>query len=187
VTVELTAVDNPGGSGVRDVAFTLSGAESGAAVVPGDAVSIGIAADGVTTVQFSATDRAGNDEAPQQHVVRIDRTAPAIAGMPAPGCALWPPNHKLVNIAAISATDLGAGLLPGSLKVSVMSSEPADARGDGSTAPDFVIDGGNVSVRSERSGPGVGRTYTVIAEAEDLAGNIARSQATCVVPHDQRH
>jgi hypothetical protein len=186
VTVELTAVDNLGGSGVRDVAFALSGAETSGATVPGDSVAIGIAADGVTTVQFFATDNAGNQETPKQHVVRIDRTGPAISGMPAPGCTLWPPNHKLVTIASISATDLGAGLVPGSLRVTAMSSEPANANGDGNTSPDIVIAGGTVSVRPERSGGGAGRTYTVTAEAQDRAGNTTRVQATCVVPHDQR-
>lgn len=186
VTVELTAVDNPGGSGVRDIAFALAGAETSGATVPGDSVAIGIAAEGMTTVEFFATDNAGNREAPQQHVVRIDRSSPSISGMPAPGCTLWPPNHKLVTIASISAADLGAGLVPGSLRISATSSEPANAEGDGNTSADIVIDGGRVSVRPERSGGGAGRTYTVTAEAEDLAGNTTRVQATCVVPHDQR-
>jgi hypothetical protein len=41
-------------------------------------------------------------------------------------------------------------------------------------------------LRAERKGHGPGRTYTVIYEATDAYGNRARTEATVIVPHDQR-
>ena len=58
--------------------------------------SLTISAEGVTTVTYFAVDRAGNAEAPRTLRVSIDRTPPAITGMPAASCSLWPPNNKMV-------------------------------------------------------------------------------------------
>jgi PKD repeat protein len=186
VAITLRAVDNPGGSGVRDVTYAASGAEPGAATVTGDEAQVTIARDGVTTLEYFASDVAGNQETPQQVIVRIDRTGPAIAGMPVEGCTIWPPNHKVVMLADVSASDEGSGLAPGGLVITATSSEAADGRGDGHTAPDVVIAGGLVTLRAERAGTGTGRTYTITATATDLAGNTTRRTSTCVVPHDRR-
>lgn len=114
-------------------------------------------------------------------------TPPLISGLPAPGCTLWPPNHELVQVATVTATDV-LGL--SSFNVTATSSEPEDGLGDGDTAPDTVITGSGlaprvVQLRAERSGTGPGRTYTITATATNVAGLISTSTATCVVPHDQ--
>lgn len=186
VTVALEAVDNPGGSGVRDVAFTLSGAQSDAARVDGDRAQAVITREGATTLEYFATDNAGNQEVAQRQIVQIDRSGPAIDGMPADGCVIWPPNHKLVTLAQVIASDGLSGLAPGGLVVTAASSESVDGRGDGRSSPDIAVSGGVVTLRAERSGPGAGRTYTITATATDIAGNTTRRISTCVVPHDQR-
>ena len=98
-------------------------------------------------------------------------------------CLLWPPNHKMVQVAAISATG-GASPLA-AFNVVVTSSEAAwpgesdiSVTGSG-TAPRIV------SLRAERDGAGAGRTYTISANAADMAGNSASASATCRVPHDE--
>jgi hypothetical protein len=109
VTVDLAATDNPGGSGVKELHFDLDGASSGApVVVPGDSVSVDISAEGATTLTYFAVDHAGNEEAPTTLTVRLDQTPPSIAGLPAAGCTLSPPNHKLVQVATVSASDQAA-------------------------------------------------------------------------------
>src|SRR5207253_11188601 len=60
VTVPLAATDNPGGSGVQSITYTLTGAQTGSAEVPGNTASFTISAEGTTTVTFYATDNAGN-------------------------------------------------------------------------------------------------------------------------------
>lgn len=183
--VELTATDESGGSGVKEIRVTVSGAESGSHMIPGADADVLISAEGTTTLTYFAVDHAGNQEASQTVTVRIDRTQPAIAGLPAAGCTLWPPNHRLVTVASMTANDPGSGLTPGSLVVTGVSSEPENGLGDGDTAPDVVIAGGTVRLRAERAENGTGRIYTITAQATDLAGNVVSEVKTCTVPQDQ--
>jgi len=74
--------------------------------------------------------------------------------------------------------------------VSIVSNEPEDGLGDGSTSPDvqgaeFGTDDRTFQLRAERSGPGNGRVYTVTYEALDLNGNINRQEANVIVPNNQ--
>jgi hypothetical protein len=187
VTVKLTATDNEGGSGVKQIHFTLSGAQTGDGVVMGSQALVPISAEGVTTITYFARDTADNQETPQTRTVQIDRTPPVIAGLPGPGCVLWPPNHRMVQVGHVSADDPASGLVPGSLVVEGVSNEPEDGQGDGHTSPDIVITADHeISVRAERAGGGSGRVYSLSATALDLAGNRAHVEAACVVPHDQR-
>ena len=117
-------------------------------------------------------------------VVEQDITPPVIFGMPSGDCILWPPNHKLVQVATVTATDAESGIAPDSFTVNGSSNEPFDTM-------DIVIipDGSGgfvVQLRTERSGQGNDRIYTLTATAADLAGNRAMTTATCVVPHDQK-
>lgn len=84
VAVRLSAADNPGGSGVKEISATLSGAQTGGGVTTGTATSITITQEGVTTLTFFARDNAGNTEAPKTLTIRIDKTAPAIVGSSRP-------------------------------------------------------------------------------------------------------
>jgi hypothetical protein len=103
--------------------------------------------------------------------------------MPGAACSLWPPNHKMVTVATVSASDGVSGIA--SFSVSAASSEApplgqTDVSVTGSgTAPR------SVALRAERDGNGPGRTYTITANATDPAGNSASAAATCVVPRDR--
>jgi phosphodiester glycosidase len=183
VTVTLKAVDDPGGI-VKQIEYSLTGAQTAAAtVVPGNTASIPISAEGVTTVRYFATDVAGNIESTVSLTVKIDKTVPVISGMPKVGCSLWPPNHKLVQVATVTAADALSGI--GGFTVTGTSNEPNDPND-----PEIVItpngSGGYVvQLQAERLGTGSGRVYTLRATATDLAGNMVTATATCTVPHDQ--
>jgi hypothetical protein len=187
VTVQLNATDNPGGSGVLQIQFSLSGAQSMALQrVTGNAASITISAEGTTVLSYYATDNAGNQETTKTLTFKIDKTPPVISGMPSLGCTLRPPNQKLVPVATVTATDALSGLAPGSFHVSGTTNEP---NGD-PTNPEIVItpsgSGGFViQLQADRLGTGTGRVYTLNATASDLAGNTATMTSTCTVPHDQ--
>ncbi len=160
-----------------------SGAQTGSTVIAGASGTVAITAEGTTTVTYYGIDNTGNVEVAKTLTVKLDKTPPSIAGMPAAGCTLWPPNHKLVQVATVSAADSLSGLA--SFNVGATSNEPADADG-----PDVVVTGGAlqpqvVQLRAERLGTGTGRTYTITAKAMDAAGNAASVTATCTVPHDQ--
>jgi NHL repeat-containing protein len=183
VSVALNATDNAGGSGVKEIQYALAGVHVGGATVAGATATIPLSAEGLTTVTYFARDNAGNEETPKTLQVRIDKTPPTFAGLPR-DCVLWPPNHQLVEVASVIASDAVSGLASASV-LTAHSSDPATTPGD-ATAPDIVINGSSVKLRAERGGGGAGRIYTLTVTAQDLAGNQATATATCTVPHDLR-
>jgi Tol biopolymer transport system component len=135
-----------------------------------------------TTVTCSATNGAGLS-ASDTVTVKIDKTPPVITGLPAPGCTLWPPNHKLIQVGTITASDAMSGLASFDVRG---SSNEASVPGE----VDIVITGNGlqsrgVQLRADRSGTGIGRIYSLTAIAVDQAGNTTTSTAMCTVPHDQ--
>jgi hypothetical protein len=100
-------------------------------------------------------------------------------------CSIWPPNGKMVSV----RDDLGqrrhvaAGCVSASRP---SSSEGPDKQGVADTeVAGSGLGAQTVSLRASRSGNGgVGRTYTITANATDEAGNSASATATCVVPHN---
>jgi hypothetical protein len=101
VTVGLSATDNAGGSGVKEITYSASGAQTIASTTVGgsSASGISITAEGETTLSFFAKDNAGNTEATKTLVLKIDKTAPAISDLGPttdPNAAGWY-NHDVVN------------------------------------------------------------------------------------------
>ena len=185
VTVTLTATDNVNGSGVKQISFATTGAQAGFGIVAGDTATLTISAEGQTIVSYNATDNAGNVESAKTVTVNLDRTPPSISGIPAAGCEIWPPNHKLVRVATVAAQDGLSGLT--SFNTDVTSSEAASPGQADTMTTGSGLDPRVISVRAERSGNGPGRIYALSATAMDRAGNVATALGTCVVPHDQGH
>ena len=190
VSVNLEATDLA--SGLNDtpagwvdlLRYSLAGAQTGAeTVVPGNFASFKVAREGVTTVNYFATDAAGNEEAARTLDVKIDGAPPVLSGLPSEGCTLWPPNHKLQRVAVVRASDAVSGIARGSFRVKVTSDEPIDP-------VDVVVteDGSGgliVELRAARPGGSKpGRVYYLTATAQDLAGNEVTGTASCIAPHD---
>jgi parallel beta-helix repeat protein len=181
VTVTLNATDNTGGSGVKQIQYSLSGAQNlGPVVMPGNSTSVSITTEGTTVLSYFAVDNAGNTETVHALSIAIDETAPTIAGMPAPDCTLAPAKHQLVQVAVVTASDAGSGV--SSLKVTATSNQPDSGTGGGDVPGDIVINGGTVQLRAELSPGTKSRIYTINASATDFAGNTKTATATCVVP-----
>ena len=186
VTVSFAATDVTPGSGVKEIYYSVNGTPRTTA---GATASTLLSDDGEYTVLYYATDNAGNSSEPTEVTVKIDQTAPEISVSMSPA-VLWPPNHKMVDVAAtVSASDATSGIDSVTL-VSAASSEPDNGKGDGNTVDD--IQGADIGtedyemqLRAERSGGGPGRIYTITYEAMDLAGNTASAEATVTVPHDR--
>ena len=194
-TISASASPPPNGNGWNNTDVTVSFAGSdGLSGVDTVTDPVTVTAEGAGLVVTGiATDQAGNS-ASTSLTINIDKTAPLIAtdkpvlliaDLSAHNCTLWPPNHKLVEVARLKANDALSGLSPESLSVNGTSNEPDDGLGDGDSAPDIVINGDSVQLRAERSGTGNGRVYTITASATDQAGNSAMTTVTCTVPHDQ--
>ena len=108
VTINLAATDT-GGSGVAQIQYSLSGAQSGSATVPGSAAAVTISANGSTTLTYFATDNAGNAETAHMLTVNVDTTVPAIvpAVSGTPGANGWYVSNVTVTW---SVTDLYSGV-----------------------------------------------------------------------------
>jgi hypothetical protein len=144
---------------------------------------------GTTTVTWSARDASNNVGTATQTVKIIDTTPPQLTLSLSP-TTLWPPNHKLIPIAAsITVTDV-CDPNPTVRLISITSNEPDNGTGDGNTTDDIQnaavgTDDRNFHLRAERAGPRSGRVYTVIYEASDASGNTTRREATVTVPHNK--
>jgi alpha-tubulin suppressor-like RCC1 family protein len=177
VQMTLIAADDGGGSGVKEIHYTVDGIEN---VVPGCSASYLIAGDGAHSVIYYATDNAGNMETPPQRMsVNIDKTPPEIASLAAYPAVLWPPNHEIKNVLiGGSATDYGSGVATTTIVV-------ADEYGiHNMTATAF---GTEVPLESWRAGADRdGRIYAITAIATDAAGNRSTATTTVTVPHDRK-
>jgi hypothetical protein len=165
--------------------WNISDPESGIASSTGCAPTNLTADTAGVTLTCSASNAAGLATSVPISI-KLDTTPPVISGMPGAGCSLWPPNHKLVQVATVTAADALSGLVPGSLHLSVTSNEPSSDPND----PEIVITpvgsgGFTVQLQADRLGSGNGRIYTFNATAMDNAGNSATVTATCTVPHDK--
>lgn len=166
------------------VSWNVDDPESGIASSSGcDTITFTTETAGIT-MTCTATNGSGLSTSASM-TIKIDKTAPTITGLPATGaCTLWPPNHRLVHVATVTANGGLSGLAL--LTVTGSSNELDNGLGDGDTASDIMINGGTVQLRAERSGTGTGRVYTLTATASDIAGNEIISTTTCLVPHSQK-
>lgn len=180
VSIALAATDGTEGSGVKQIQYWFSGAQTGGPFyVPGNTATASVTAEETTTLGYNSVDNAGNAEAVKGLTVKLDKTAPGIAGMPAAGCILSPARHQMVLVATITASDPLSGVA--SLNVTATSNQPDSGTGGGDLAGDIVINGGTVQLRAEVAPGTKTRTYTINAAATDYAGNARTATATCTV------
>jgi hypothetical protein len=144
---------------------------------------------GPTVVQFTAMDDTGNQRSCSATVTVQDTQQPTI-GFTLDPTVLWPPNHALATInATVTVSDV-CNPNPTFVLTSITSNEPDDGLGDGNTVGDIQEAAyGTADVtfllRSERSGPGDGRIYTVVYTTSDGSGNSAQAVGVVIVTHDQ--
>jgi hypothetical protein len=138
---------------------------------------------GTYTITWTYDDRHGNIAIQMQTVIVKDTLPPVMSQISASPNEFWPPNHKLMPVAiSVAATD-NCTALPQSEIVKVTCNEPVNGPGDGNTDPDWVLTGKlSLNVRSERSGTGNGRVYTITVACTDAAGNSALKDVTVTVP-----
>jgi probable HAF family extracellular repeat protein len=154
VTITLSATDE-GGSNVEGITYSATGARPiGERTVRGSSAQLGVAAEGETTVTYSARDHAGNASGQRTLTVRLDKTAPEISVSAPTDGAEYRLGETLA--AGYACTDGGSGV------TSCLGPIP---------------DGNNIDTASV--GP---KTFTV--EAADDAGNIASENHTYGVVYD---
>jgi hypothetical protein len=107
-TLTFIAADTASGSGVRNVQYRSrlnGGAWSGYTTLSAPPFTGAVTADGITDLEFFATDVAGNVESPvRTFTVRLDRTNPSITSVtPATSTTVWRSSNQMT----ISAGDTG--------------------------------------------------------------------------------
>ncbi len=133
-----------------------------------------VATTALTTQPFTASQFEG---------FILDHTPPVVTVSVTPS-VLYPPNHMMVEITpTVTATD-DRDPNPVINLASITSNEAGNMTGDGNTSPDILVTNGHIFVRSERSGNGKDRVYTITYTARDFSGNVGIGSATVTVPHD---
>lgn len=140
-----------------------------------------------------AVDYVGNESEMSDAVaIELADTSKPILVPVADKTRLWPPNHAMVDVTIMANASDDSGW-PVALSTVAWSSEPENGLGDGDMAPDWtepVIDEATgaitLQLRSERSGSGVGREYTVTITATDTSGNWNVADVKIIVPHDMK-
>lgn len=114
----------------------------------------------------------------------VSNQPPSCKATPSPAL-LWPPNHKMVLIGIRGITDPDNDPVTVTI-LKIRQDEPINGLGDGDTSPDGSgVGTPTAKVRSERSGKGNGRVYTIDLEASDGRGGTCQGQVKVGVPHDQ--
>ncbi|MFC2035441.1 hypothetical protein ACFLUJ_04870 [Chloroflexota bacterium] len=141
---------------------------------------------GTTTVTLVVNDGTVDSEPDYVDITVEDTTAPVISLVVTPDI-LWPPNHKMVKVSTVSATDT-CDTNP-TVAISVTHNESTHNNkgvGDGNTGPDWEIQAdSSILLRAERVGTNTDRIYTITVIATDNSGNESTATATVTVPHDQ--
>ncbi len=145
---------------------------------------------GMHTISLQVSDGFNLPDTKSVTVQIIDNIAPKLKPK-ANLYILWPPNHRMVDIAiAANATDNSG--CPVTLSAIVKSNEPEYGLNRGDQGPDWtqpVIDQNTgmiyFQLRAERSGRGKGRIYTITITATDCSGNISTAKVKIRVPHDK--
>jgi hypothetical protein len=139
---------------------------------------------GTTTVTLTDTRLDGTTTTCSFTVTVNDTESPVVSAATVDTPTLWSPNHQMVPITVnYTATDNCSV----NCVLTVTSNEPINGLGDGDTAPDWeVLDSHHLRLRSERSGNGSGRVYTITVTCTDASGNQVVRTVTVTVPFSKK-
>jgi len=153
----------------------ISGGGTGDGCFPGDIDEVRIYNRALSTAEVAELYTPCNDSPPEITVT----VNPEI---------LWPPNHKMVNIAATVNVEDDFDPNPDWHLLSITSNESEYGPGKKSY-PDIIdaelyTEDTNFHLRAERLGDGTGRIYTITYEAIDESGNSTTAEAYVTVPYN---
>ena len=158
VGITLNATDEQGGSGVKQIVYSATGAQAlVSTTVPGSSAALTVSAEGATTLSYSATDSAGNVEPPKSVTVRLDKTPPAISATvsPAPNAYGW--NNTNVSV-GFTCSDALSGMASCTGPTTVSIEGASQAVNGAATDNAGNTAGATASVSIDRTPPIV--TYT---------------------------
>jgi uncharacterized repeat protein (TIGR01451 family) len=187
VTIHLTATDNEGGSGVKEIHYNLTGTQTEEFTISFDAAQLSISAEGATNLIYWAVDNLGNIESQKSLEIKIDKTPPAItsATSPKPNSYGW--NNTDVTV-TFTATDALSGVASITQPITstteganqYIGSEAIDLAGNRATTfvtlnIDKTLPTVNITVNPDTLWPSNNKMVdiTIGGSAEDSLSNIA--------------
>lgn len=168
VTIDLKATDNPGGSGVKQITYSVNGGVP--MVVAGSEASPVIAQEGNLTFAYHATDSWGNQEVAKSLQLKIDKTGPVVT----PPTSITVPATEVGGARGANSTILAAFLAAGFAAEAL--NPPANR-----LAPQVA----NVDVTANTLFPS--GTTSVTFRYSDALGNIGTASADVTVTTDVPH
>ena len=157
VMVTLSATDNEGGSGVKEITCSATGDQPMASTfVSGASASIPINSEGQTTITFYATDNDGNSETEKTVTIKLDKTLPSLtmSRTPAPNTYGWNNTDVVVNF---TCADTPSGVASCSGPMSLT------AEGPNQSVPGSTTDNAGNSASLTVSGINIDNTPPVVS------------------------
>jgi von Willebrand factor A domain-containing protein 7 len=191
-TFRFTALDDLGFvTGVTPAIFSLATGES-AQVTVELAVPSGTPEGGTDVLTASVESLApegARNFAVLESPVMTSTSAPTLNCAQARSnvSSLWPPDHRLVPVTVQGITSSDGS--PVTVRFDeILQSEPTEGLGDGDTCPDGEgIGTATAQIRSERSGDGSGRVYTLRFTARTDSGGSCQGSVNLCVQHSRVH
>ncbi|MBA3571410.1 MAG: hypothetical protein H0W34_05445 [Pyrinomonadaceae bacterium] len=143
--------------------------------------------EGVTTILYRSTDRAGNIETAQSLTIKVDKTAPTIQLSANPSIIRGNNGRPVTVTLSGNGADAVSGLASVSYIVTdeygtPLSIAPRARSGQSATWTETL------NLEARRNGDDRdGRLYRVTATITDLAGLTSTATTDILVPHDQRN
>jgi hypothetical protein len=98
VTLTLSATDNEGDSGVKEIRYRLTGVLTEERVISGNTAQILISSEGTTTLIYWAIDNVGNVETSKSLEIKLDKTPPTITAQASPLANAYGWNNSDVTV-----------------------------------------------------------------------------------------
>ena len=131
---------------------------------------------------WTAIDGCGNTTTRTQVIIVNDNVPPTVSNISVDTIVLWPPNHKMKDV-AINYTATDNCEVTGTL--SVTSSDPVNGGSDGDLSPDWeIVDAHHVRLRAEKANNGQARYYTITIHITDGCNEGKDTTVTVVVAHN---
>ena len=181
-TVELTAADQAGLSGVQEIRYRIGAGAWQTAAGASTIVTVPLSGSGEATVRFYAIDTAGNAETPGAVQIDYDTIAPTVSHVltPSPNAAGWNRSDVVVHFVAVDDED-GSGVDASTLTADVAVTEETAGTIVHGQASDMAGNRGTdwVEVKLDETAPSISGAATTAPNANGWYAGAVTVRFSC--------